>query len=235
MRTLIILSSDLKNIFRDRSLSVILFVPFIFLAILRILPPLYESYLPVMTAYRTHILSAFCIISSGLMGFIMSFIFLEEKDQQLIPVFQVMPMPASYFLFCRTLTILLFGFIGNFFLIEFSNMIAVNTGKALLLSLAASFTGPSSTFLITALAKNKIEGVTYFKLFNSLLLMPIAGFFIASKFSLLFGIIPYYWIYSSIIGNSYIPQSVSLFLALFLNFIFMIAAFLFFLRKTYRV
>lgn len=233
MKTLIIITSDLKNIFRDRSLSVIVFVPLIFLVLLRFMPAWYEPHVPVLATYRAHILSGFCVVSSALMGFILSFILLDEKDQNLMPVFRVMPLPAVQFLAYRVLMIMGFSFIGNMLIILFSRMVEYTLMKTILLSLACSFIGPSSTFLITGFAKNKIEGVTYFKLFNMLLMAPLAGIFIVARFSLLFGIVPYYWIYAAFIGSQFISGTMCIELALLLNGMLMMGSFYFFYHRTY--
>ncbi|MBN1116722.1 MAG: hypothetical protein JXA77_05940 [Bacteroidales bacterium] len=234
MRTLVIVKSDIKNIFRDKSLAFVIFVPFIFLALLRIAPPVYEQYAPVMELYRAHILSVFCLISTALMGFVLSFILLEEKDQSLFPVFQVLPLPIGRLLLLRTLVIMIYGFLASLLLIFGTGLVDFGISKSILLALSCSLTGPSSTFIITSFARNKIEGVTFFKLLNTVLMLPVTGVFIKSKLGLLFGIFPHYWIFSSFVNQGFIPTNLVILISLIANSILLYLSYLLFIRKTYQ-
>lgn len=188
MRLIRLLKTDMLNIVRDRSLVVIFFLPFIILALLRIAPPLYEPLLPEMILFRPLLLAMFCLVVSALAGFLMAFILLDEKDLQLQPVFRVMPFPYSRLIALRTFFILCLGFIFCLVLILWSHLIDLTVLQALVLAFCCSLAGPTATLLLVLLAQNKIEGVTYFKLFNVILAMPIAGLFLAQPYSHLFGV-----------------------------------------------
>lgn len=231
MKVLTIIKSDLKIIFRDESLSFIMFVPLIFAGLLKFLPPWYEEYLPVLYDYRPLILAFFCILNSALMGFILSFILLDERDQQLFPVFRVMPVTFYKFLSIRVLLIMQFGFLSSLLLIYITGFIGYNLFLNVILSLSASLVGPSSTFIITTIAKNKIEGVTLFKLFNMILFVPVGGLFVKGWLSYLFGIIPYYWIYKGFYNSTGMSTAMILVVALLTNSVLLILSIKFFLKK----
>lgn len=235
MNALVIVKSDFKNIFRDRSLTLLVFVPFIFLGLLKFMPPIYESYFPFLVDYRPHILSLFSILTSVMMGFILAFILLEERDQNLLPVFMVMPLSVGKLLFLRVLVIVGFGFFSSLLIISGTGLIHVPFHQAVVLALSCSLTGPSSTFIITSFARNKIEGVSYFKLFNMFLMAPVAGVFIHSKLALLFGIFPFFWIYSSFTSFPYISTELSMILALLTNALLLYGTYRLFVYRTYKV
>lgn len=235
MNVLTIIKSDFKNIFRDRSLAFIVFVPIIFFALLRFAPPIYEQYLPALIEYRAHLLSVFCILSSVLLGFILAFIILEERDQNLMPVFMVMPYSFGNLLLLRVSVIIVMGFLSSILLIVGTGLVEIPFYQAVFLAFASSLTGPSSTFIIASIARNKIEGVSYFKLFNMILMAPIAGMFIGTWHSLLFGIMPYYWIYAAYIGNPvYISSWTSLIIAIVYNLILLLLTFRLFLQRNFN-
>lgn len=199
------------------SLSIIVLTPVLFALILHFAPPYYEKYLPVLFEYRALILAFFCILSSGLMGFILSFIILDEKDQKLVPVFMVMPYPFLKLLLLRSALILVLAFASCLLLIFTTDFIEHSLLSKLTLALACSIIAPTSTFLVTSFAKNKIEGVTYFKLFNMLLIIPVAGIFVNTPLTYIFGIIPYYWVYNGFYNVTGISQSIILIIAMVLN------------------
>jgi hypothetical protein len=88
--------------------------------------------------------------------------------------------------------------------------------------------------LITGFARNKIEGVTLFKLFSFITILPLAAFFINTKLSLLFGFLPYYWIYSCYIKNAFLSESITIMIALIYNLFFIIFSCQFFIQKINR-
>lgn len=219
-----VIQADVKNIFRDRSLVFILFVPIIFILLLCFLPPLYEPLLPIMSEYRTHILSFFCILTSGLYGFILSFVMLDERDQGILPVFRTLPINLKNLMFCRIALILSLAIVFNLALILISNLVPISFLKALFSAVTSAFAGPISAFLITSFAKNKIEGVTYFKVFNLLLMAPMAGMFLTSKLSLLIGVIPFYWTYAALIGHPFLSDIIVFVVGALINMLVLLAS-----------
>lgn len=234
MRALIIVKSDLKNIIRDRSILMMLFLPLVFWMLLRFILPYCEEYFPVMQEYRAYFLSLFCLLSPVLLGFILSFLILEEKDQNLVPLFQVLPLSIHKFLVIRVSLILLFSFVSGLLLITTTGLIHISLWKAVALAFACSFTGPANAFIITAIARNKIEGVTFFKLLSLLILTPIAGLFISSWISLLFGIIPYYWVYKGFIPGNLALGPVYIVVAGSYQIAFLLITYYLYIRKAYR-
>jgi fluoroquinolone transport system permease protein len=62
-------------------------------------------------------------------------------------------------------------------------------------SVLAGLVAPLMTLFVATIATNKIEAMTWQKLFNLPLFLPIAAFFMAAPVSLLFAIFPTYWMY----------------------------------------
>jgi hypothetical protein len=185
---------------------------------LKYLPPIYEPYVPVLKSFRLHILATFCILSSVLPGFVMSFIILEEKDEHLIPQFRILPLSIQLFTLIRVMLIIIFGFVSSLIILLTTGLVSISILKIIVLSIITSTTGPAITFLIAGFARNKIEGVTLFKLFSFITILPLAAFFIKIKLSLLFGLLPYYWIYSCFIKNAFLSESITFIIALIYNF-----------------
>ena len=63
---------------------------------------------------------------------------------------------------------------------------------------------------ITNFAKNRMEGMVWIKVFNVLVIIPVAAFFIPGPFQYLFGIFPTHWVfqgmYNIIEFNPYLSQ-----------------------------
>ena len=122
MKAAYLVKTDLKNIFRDPSLIAIFTAPIAIIGVLRFVPPIYESYFPQIIEYRPAILGTFCIVVSSLASYLLAFVMLDEKDQQLFHVFRVMPFTFSRLMLLRVLCMFLTSFILSIILILGANL-----------------------------------------------------------------------------------------------------------------
>lgn len=193
--TLSLIKGDLKLIFRDKTLmSLFLFTP-IFIVLLRFgMPSLLAAY-PQIEAYAVAISMFFSIQSSIMFGFITSFLILEEKDENIMIVHRVMPVSSQFFIAYRVLFATALAFLGAFLTIVLSGVAYPGLLNACLVALLFSLIAPIIVLSIASFAKNKVEGMAYFKGVDLLLMLPIMTPFIASKWVFSLGFIPTFWIY----------------------------------------
>jgi len=196
-RYFILIKTDLKNIFRDPSLFMILIVPVIITALLYFGWPWLSNQWPIIVQYKPLILGAFCLISAAMPGMAISFVILDEKDENLIQTLHILPISFSLIIRLRMTIIFLFGVIASTMMLLVSGMISGNELKAPFLAILASAIAPMSACIPAFMAKNKIEGMTWAKMLNFIMVLPLPAFFIQGNLEYLFGIIPSYWIYKS--------------------------------------
>ncbi|MBN2349351.1 MAG: hypothetical protein JXJ22_10960 [Bacteroidales bacterium] len=201
----VLLKNDLKNIFRDRSLGFMFFVPLIFIALLRYLVPYITTFLPVLTDYYLIIVGVFCAITATFPAYLISFVMMDERDENVLAVFKVMPVSPALFILYRTAFITVFAFLFSLVLILFSGIIHIPIWQAILLSMLYSLLAPFVALVVLSFARNKIEGATLFKGLSFIVALPVAGIFIDSGWRYLLGIIPLYWTYESVMNFSNIP------------------------------
>ncbi len=233
MRVVTIIQTDLKNILRDRTLIIILFIPLMFIALLRIVPPIYESFFPETIIYRPLILAALCLVSTSMAGFLLAFVMLDEKDQHLFQVFQVMPVSFNRLIQYRMGTIIVSGFIFSVILILGSDFVKLSTPEIILFSLLCSLSGPANTLLIVSLANNKIEGMTYFKLLSFFMILPLIALFITHPARLVAGIIPFYWVFASLWeAHTFVERILPLSIGILIHLLYISAALYLFMRRN---
>ena len=194
-RFLSLVKNDVRHVFRDPVLTIIFIVPFLNLLFLRLGVPWLEGLLPGMEAYRPLILAAFCFMDAAFAAFLISFILLEEKDEQVHIALRVMPVAPGFFLLGRTTFLISMAFVFALLKILASGLVEMPLWIALLLSILVAASAPLLTLSVALFAKNKIEGMTWFKGLNAVLLLPILAFFISSPWKYLLGILPMSWIY----------------------------------------
>ena len=196
------LITDLKLIFRDKSLIIFLFIPFVVLAFLKYAIPAIVRFYPAFTNYYTLVLGLLALVMSVFPGFIMAFIIIDEREQNILDVFRVLPVSFSKLIYRRTFLTALLSFAYSFVILEFSDLVILERLPNLAVSILNSFLGPISALLIVSFASNKIEGMTYMKGINFIWIIPVAYFFIDSPLKYVFAIIPDYWTLQIIYGNA---------------------------------
>lgn len=187
--------NDVKNIFRDRTLTIIFLMPVIIILLLRlVIPPLINKF-PVLADYYTVIVALFCAATAVSPAFIVSFIMLDEKDENVLQVIRVMPLSPRVFVLYRILFIFLFGFIFSLLTIQFSALENFTLTAVVSVSVLFAMLAPTTALLIITFARNKIEGITLLKGINFIMMLPLLFFFVKSSWTVLLGVIPVYWTY----------------------------------------
>lgn len=214
-----LVESDLKLIFRDKTLLSFLLLPIILVIVFKFLTPILVDKVPTLEEYRA-LIAMFASIQTAIMfGFITSFLILDEKDENVMQVIRVLPISTSYFILYRLLFATVFSSIAAYAMITLSGIAHPGNMEAILLAILYGLTAPTISLVIATYAKNKVEGMAYFKGIDLLLMLPLASFFVGSGISLLFSIVPSYWTFM-LYESSYNGQP---------SFKFFIIGFLFFI------
>jgi len=219
-----LIQTDFKNIFRDKSLFSVLFVPFILISILRYGIPIATTYLPVLSEYYVPIVAFSCILSATFPAYIMAFVMIDEKDQKLFNVFKVMPFSFSKFVLYRLGIVALFSFLFSIMMLSLNGLIVFSFAKVFILSLIVSLEAPLVQLFVVSFAKNKIEGLTMFKLVNMFLILPVLSWFFETVWIKIMSIIPVYWTFMAVDTensiNFYAFSLISVIMHLLLIFVF---------------
>lgn len=229
------ISNDLKIVFRDKTLILMFFLPIILILVCRILVPILASYIPEVSSYYWMILAAFCTLSASTPAFLTAFLMLDEKDENLIPVLKVSPYPYSTLIAYRVSFLMLNSFIFSIIFLIFNGLKEYSYFNILQSSILAAFIPAILILFIVPFAKNKIEGVTLFKIANSILFIPLIAFFISPAWKNIFGIIPFYWVFDSLSPLNEHSQPGTIFLAgILVNAAYLYLLALFFKKRFIR-
>lgn len=199
MKQLLLISgNDFRITFRDPMLKGLLFFPLVALAIVKFLVPYLSEQYPVIEPYEPVILMWACMQSATMFGFISGFLFLEEKDENVFSALRVAPISASTFVLLRLAAGVFISILVNLLLLQVGDLVVVPFGQALLLAVQFSLIAPLLALMTATFARNKMEGLAQFKIFNLLLNLPILRYFLDTPALEAFAIIPTYWSFRSV-------------------------------------
>lgn len=191
-----LIRSDVQQIVRDRTLLSFLFFPLLVWALLRWgLPALTEQY-PMLSEYHSLALMFGGMQSAVLFGFVVAFLMLDEKDEQVMEVIRVLPISPNFYLLYRLLFSSSVAALLALGILMWSGIAYPGWKAAVCVAVLYGLTAPLITLLIATFASNKVEGMALFKAVDLVLMVPLLAFFVEIPLRYVFGLVPVFWTYA---------------------------------------
>lgn len=203
---------DFKNIRRDALLVWIPLLPLIMALVLRFaVPPLAKLILREfdldLTPYYPLLMSTFVLLVPSIVGMIVGFLLLDERDERTLLALMVTPMSNTSYLTYRIGVPLVIGFFITLLTYPLAGLVPVAPLDLVVVALLGAFTAPLTALFLAALAENKVAGLAMLKMLNGITILPVAAYFIPANWQWLAGIIPTYWslkvFWTAVTGEDY--------------------------------
>lgn len=189
--------NDFRMIFRDNSLKVFLVLPLLILIVVKYAVPHVTEAYPALQEYISIIVMFATMQGSIAFGFIYSMVFVDEKDTSVAQVYGILPVSKFWFVVGRLVPPFLFATLATFLLLLVEPFYGVPVVSNLFYSILAGLMSPLMVLFVAGIATNKIEAMTWQKLFNLPLFLPVFAFFVPSPFSSVFAPFPTYWAFQA--------------------------------------
>ncbi len=141
--------------------------------------------------FSQYLLPFALILPALIIGWVTGMLLLEDRDDGPLLALEVTLIGKGGFLLYRTSIIFVLGFLSSLFVLAM--LLPDRPGVHLLLAILTAQEAVMTSFILVALAGNKVEGLALSKVVNLLALVPLLAI-IASPLRLLGGIIPSFWI-----------------------------------------
>ncbi len=210
--------NDFRLVFRDNSLKIFILLPLLNLPAIRYAMPYIAELYPVTKDYLNIILMLATMQGSIAFGFIYSMVLVDEKDTQVAKVYGILPVSQFWFVVFRLIPPFILSLISTFLLLSVEPFYGLPVVSNFIYSALAALTAPLMILFIAVAAANKIEAMTWQKLFNMPLFLPVLSFFAPGVFSFLFAIFPAFWAYQAL--NLLIEQKGRFWIYLSIGFIY---------------
>jgi len=180
---------------------------------------------PDIVDYYKILVALLVAIAASTPAYLLGFIMLDERDENIHLLFKTLPLPSNYLLKCRSGFMMSLSFVFSILIITFNGLVHFGLLKTVALSVLFSFIPPILTFTIVSFSKNKIEAVAMFKGLNIFLVLPAAGFFVPGIWKFAFGVIPFFWTFDAFFSEGisllfWILSAVSLLIHFLFIFLF---------------
>jgi len=192
-----ILNKEVRQFFKDPMTILIGILPFPIAIIFRFgIPPLADFLAPWIDLSGLENFWAGLLIMIGpmLFGFTGGFLFLDEKDQGLLPVLRVTPVSDSLWVFEKTIIPMAVTLPGVLIQLAICGLIAPFNPRYIPLAILAALEAPFLSLVIASMAKDKVQGMTMGKTMSLVMMPPMLIYFIDHPLIHLSALSPPYWI-----------------------------------------
>ncbi len=198
MNFLRIMVSDLKMIMRDPIMALLFFVPLmigiIFKLLIHFLLPFALEFVDFSLPLEPYLLSMTLLMTPYMLGVVMGFMMLDDKDGNIIDLVLVTPYGRRGYLLNRILFISIFTFLYSWINYLILNLVDLNILSLLYISILLSVFAASIGLLFFRIASDKIIGLTYAKILNLVIIFVFADFIKAEWFLYVAVLFPTFWI-----------------------------------------
>ncbi|RAL22601.1 hypothetical protein [Thermoflavimicrobium daqui] len=193
-----LLLADVKNIRRDPMLILATMGPVVMAVVFRFVVPILSDWLEQSMHFRLSdyyelILVIILQLVPLMLGMIVGYVMLDERDEQLIQLFAVTPLRKSGYLWIRLIVPMVITLFFTVFLIYFVDLMPVDWRTLLLFLPFQLLLTPIFALLLVGFAANKVEGLAFTKGAGILVLVPLIAYFVKWPWQLMVGIFPTYW------------------------------------------
>ena len=228
---------DFKNLSRDPMLAWFTIFPLAIALAMRWGVPALTATLRArydfdLVPYYPLILSFLLLTMPTIVGAIIGFMLLDQRDDGTLSALQVTPLTMRGYLFYRASVPMALSLLMTAFALVISGLMVGHSALLLLYSLVAAPLGPLFALFTASFAANKVQGFALMKASGVISWPAIIAWFIPMPWQLAFGIVPHFWM-AKVVWAGEAGESVWLYAAVAI--LFQLALLLLLMRRFDRL
>ena len=189
---------DAKSVARDSMLRWLIGTPLVFALVFRWGVPvlhatLAERYGFDLAPYYPLLTSFLVLMVPTLLGAVVGFLLLDQRDDRTLTALQVTPLSVEGFLAYRIAVPMLVSIPVMMASIAIADLVTMGAPAAFAASLQAAPAAPLYALFVAAFATNKVQGFALLKGVGVLTWPPVFAWFVTSPWQVAIGIDPLYW------------------------------------------
>lgn len=189
---------DVKSVARDSMLRWLLVLPLLIALLMRWgVPPvtarLDERFAFALEPYYALIASFMAILAPMLVGIVIGFLLLDQRDDGTLAALRVTPVSLNGFLVYRIATPLVVSVALTMVVVPITRLVEIHPLALFLVAVVASPLGPLFALFLASFANNKVQGFALMKAASILNWPPVIAYFLPSGWQWATGIVPTYW------------------------------------------
>jgi fluoroquinolone transport system permease protein len=193
-----LVSADSRLLWRDPLLAWVLLLPLGLAVLFRTLIPrigeaLFAAFRFDLAAYHPLIMGGYLMTAPGIVGMVVGFLLLDERDARTLSALRVTPLSMRRYLAYRVTLPLVAGTATTLVGYPVTGMTHLPLMTLLPIAAVAALSAPSLALVLATAAPNKVAGFAVVKLLNVINLLPIVAFFVPPPLQYVAGVLPAFW------------------------------------------
>lgn len=189
---------DVRTVGRDPMLRWLIFVPILLALAFRWMVPvvterLMSRYGFDLVPYYTLIVSGIPLMAPNIVGVVVGFLLLDQKDDGTLAALQVTPLSLDGYLAYRISVPMAISVVLSIVAVPLVGLVEVHPLTVLLVALMASPLAPFYALLLAGFANNKVQGFAVAKMAGILSWPPVIAWFLPVVWQWVLGIVPQLW------------------------------------------
>lgn len=189
---------DVRTIVRDPLLRWIMLLPLVVALLMRwLLPLLFERLAAVLGVdllpwYSLVAATSVLLIAPTMLGMIVGFLLLDQRDDRTLQAIQVTPLPLEVYLAYWLVAPALASFAMTILALPLAG-VNVKLSAAVPAALAAALLAPIIALALASIAENKVQGFALTKALSLFMAAPLVAVFVPMPWRFVFALFPTYW------------------------------------------
>jgi fluoroquinolone transport system permease protein len=200
-----LLKTDLHKLARDPVLLVGALLPVVLAVVLRAGLPVLEHALAELAfdlgPHHITIVAGALVISVMMAGWIVGFLLLEDRTQQMLPALGVTPLTRRGFLLWRLSLPIVIALLGGVLLVGLGHSVVPDLGRALAAVALLAAWAPGFALMLVAFADNEVEGLALAKFGGLVLMLPLVTLYLDGPWVWAAGVLPPFWAVQLLAGG----------------------------------
>ena len=146
-----------------------------------------------LAAYYPLVMSMMLPTLPILVGVIIGFLLLDERDDRTLSALQLTPLTLRGYLIYRLTLPIALSVVLTLAVFWIADLVEVGAAELLIASMAAGLLAPIFALFLAGFANNKVQGFALSKANGVITIPPLAAWFVDEPWQWLFGVVPTYW------------------------------------------
>ncbi|MEN8906426.1 MAG: hypothetical protein ABF289_10760 [Clostridiales bacterium] len=203
MLKLIYFKSDLKQLYREPMMALFFMLPIIMAPLFKVIllfvyPFSQRFFIFELAPYNDFILSLVLLLVPGMLGVVMGFMLLDDKDGKIIELLSITPLGRSGYIIIRLTFIAIATMIYTIYSYYVMELSLVTLPAILFIGMLLCIYATIIGLIFINLATDKVKGLTYAKGLNIMLIFVFADLLKTPWITFFAQCFPTYWVYKII-------------------------------------
>lgn len=146
-----------------------------------------------LVPYYALIMSFLPLVVVGMVGTVMGFLLLDQRDDQTLTALLVTPMSLGDYLRYRMVTLVGVSVGLSWIMVPLAGLTPTTISQLVVTSLAAAPLAAVYALFLGSFAENKVQGFALAKIMGVVLVPCIAAYSVEQPWQSVFGLVPHYW------------------------------------------